>query len=71
MEHGFNAVPPLLDAELMLKGKTTLLKDTWLRLLLPPLDAHWWGGIQAISAETPATHPTPSPPLHPCSLLQN
>lgn len=60
VEHGFNAFPPLLDAKLMLKGKTTPLKDTWLRILLPRLDAHWWGGIQAISAETPATHHHPT-----------
>ena len=60
VEHGFNAFPPLPDTELMLKGKTktTALKDTWLGLPLPPLDAHWQGGMQAISAETPATRPT-------------
>lgn len=60
VEHGFNAFPPLPNTELMLKGKTktTALKDTWLGLPLPPLDAHWQGGMQAISAETPATRPT-------------
>ena len=73
VEHGSNAFPPLPDTELMLKGKTktTALKDTWLGLPLPPLDAHWQGGHAGyLCRDTCHTSHLP-PPLHRCSLLQN
>lgn len=73
VEHGFNAFPPLPDTELTLKGKTktTALKDTWLGLRLPPLDAHWQGGHAGYLCRDTCHMSHPPPPLHPCSLLQN